>query len=634
MSGGRPTGTAGRVLDALAAYDLREEGPGQWRANSPLRPGSNSHGFTLRITGDEYGTYYDHVSGDSGSLYELAEALQLETPRREVENSKRAYRDMADYATAHGLTSEVLEAAGWSQETFEGRPALAFKTATGIRHRFLDGEKPAYKSPRGYEACWYGLQRAVKLAGTGGALVLCNGEISTLAAQSAGIPACCVTGGEKRLPVAALEELRNTWRGHVWLAMDCDATGRRAAADIRGQLGGYHVTVVDLGLTQGGDLADFCRLYGEAAREELAKRAVATPGNTTVQLGVDTDGLANALRALQQAVRADDRARRDADLELLLAQAQAEIDRLRLMHAGPQVQSFAEVADMNLARLEEALKHPDPVRGLRSRINRLDRAVGGFTPEVYVIYGATSMGKSTLAVSLCREFLQQGAGLVVSTESPTYRWQTKLVASLCKLSSDRIESGQLSDEEVDRVRSHYAMLSELNCHFLNAGSPTPAQVRAAVLRGVREHNYRWVIIDSASKMAAPGQMSIYDTTRAVSDGIQTLMQETNLPIVVTSQVGRDVSERGKGQKLPLLQDAYGGGPIEHNAGVVLGIYNHQYYVEMGTEEPDDRFPPGTALVRVLKNRWGGEARNASIPLRFVGGSGFYELDTTHREGVS
>jgi hypothetical protein len=71
-------GTAGRVLAALKPYGLRDEGSGKYRSNSPLRPGSNSHGFTLTIDDDEHGAFYDHVSGEQGSLYDLANRLGIE----------------------------------------------------------------------------------------------------------------------------------------------------------------------------------------------------------------------------------------------------------------------------------------------------------------------------------------------------------------------------------------------------------------------------------------------------------------------------------------------------------------------------------------------------------------------------
>jgi replicative DNA helicase len=163
--------------------------------------------------------------------------------------------------------------------------------------------------------------------------------------------------------------------------------------------------------------------------------------------------------------------------------------------------------------------------------------------------------------------------------------------------------------------------------MLEHGSPTPSLLRAAILDGMERYGYEWVVVDSASKMEYSGASSIYDITRGVSNGLQSLWQELDVPMIVTTQVGRDVGERPAGKKMPQIEDGYGGGVIEHNAGVVLGLYNHNYYVEMGTEQASDAYPPDTAVVRILKNRWRGDARTTSIRLKYVGGVGFYELQT-------
>lgn len=620
--------TADRVLETLQRYELTRDGPTEYRANSPLRPGANSHSFKLTLddaTGEK-GAYYDHVSGERGSLYELAAALGIETGAAPVADTKRAYKDLDDYAAAHGVPGDVLRAAGWQDAAaYQGRPALAFKTRTGLRYRFLDGEKPPYKSVAGYQSSWYGLERALMLAEeTWLPLVLCNGEISTVVGQHYRVPACCITGGgERGIPDGLLAELKARHDGPVLIAMDCDGKGRQAAATIHAQL--PTASIVDLGLGDKGDLADFCALHRDEAGVALVHRQSATPAQETRagEPALDTGPLAAAIQGLQAAMRQDAKLRRQADLDRLIADARAEIDRLSMATAKPQIVSFADLSTQNHRALEWALQHPDPVQGLRSRIPTLDKALGGFLPEVYVIYGATSMGKSWMCVSLVREFISQGPGLIVTTESDPRRWQIRLAASLTKIPADAIETGMLTPEQARDYRRSLDWLSTLKCHALANGAPTPAQVRAAVLSGLDSYGYKWVVVDSASKMAAPGTSNIYDRTTAVSDGLQSLYQEINLPVICTTQVGRDVAERGN--KMPQLEDGYGGGVIEHNAGVVLGLYRHQYYVEKGTAQPSPEYPPTMTLARILKNRWRPGAQVNSVRLNFVAASGFYEM---------
>jgi hypothetical protein len=280
--------TANRVLAALEQYKLKPVGPNKYRCHSPLRPASNSHAFSLTLNGDEHGTYYDHVTHESGSLYALAKALHIEPSTVVASDSptKRAYTGLADYAAAHGVPGDVLRAAGWDDVApypsfpHTGRPALKFATPNGPRYRLIDGEKPTYIQPVGYTACLYGLDKALELANaTQQPLVLCNGEASTVVAQHYGMAAFCQNMGEKRLNDANLALLQQRYSGAIIIAPDCDTTGRTVAHDLTAQLtqAGYSVRAVNLNGHAGYDLADFAWLHGEDAAADVQRLAPLTP---------------------------------------------------------------------------------------------------------------------------------------------------------------------------------------------------------------------------------------------------------------------------------------------------------------------------------------------------------------------
>lgn len=276
--------TADRVIQALQPYKLKEEGKNRYRCNSPLRPGSNSHAFTLTIEGDEHGAFFDHVSGEKGSLYDLAKLLGVDLPEKTpVASTKRGYSGLAEYAQAHGLTAEELQRWQWRETMRDDRLALEFPTRTGKRWRFLDGKKPYYKSETGYQRCWYGLSSEVmKTVSSGAPLVVCNGEISTIAGQRWGLAAIAVTSGENAIPPELVDDL--TWaidkdKHEIIIALDCDRKGITAAHQIAAQFKsqGYKVRAVDLGLGHSGDLADFCMLHGDGSSAALLKLPTLSP---------------------------------------------------------------------------------------------------------------------------------------------------------------------------------------------------------------------------------------------------------------------------------------------------------------------------------------------------------------------
>lgn len=627
--------TGEAVLAYLASYQLKAEGPGKWRCNSPLRPGSNSHAFTLKIESDgEHGAWDDHAGGEAGSLYNLAERLGIATPKARSErptvgDSKRVYKNLAEYATFKGVPEEIFLHAKWSSEpvTFDKRPALQFPTQGGTRYRFVDGEKPAFKSETGYKACWYGLKAAAEFARSNAyPLVLCNGEPSVIVALHFKVPACAITGGEQpTIPAALLQELKATWGGPIWIALDCDAAGRKSAAGKASilQAAGFAVTVIDLGLSEKGDLADFCKLHTDSsmsALQQLAQNSSeshqeASNSSAAPQLAQLIKELTNA-RKLN--VSSD-----SATLADLLDRLQAELDHSRITVQGKAVQSFAHLVSLRHKRLDEARKHPDPVQGLRSHIPQLDRLIGGFVPgRVHTFYGDTGMGKSTTVASIVAQFAGQAAGFIIPTESMPGDYLDKLVAYKAQVPFDLIETGQVNDQQYKTIMAAYSWLEEKNCHFLDSLQPTAATIGSAVRDGIKAYNYQWVLIDSINNLTSVLHDDLYGVTSEAADFAQELAR-LGLVVLITSQVGRNLKNRKK-SKMPTLNDALGSGRIEQNSDVVISLYNHAYYVERDEMKPNDKFPPGLLFARCLKHRWRGGQVNRGAFITFKGGVGVFE----------
>lgn len=271
------------ILNYLSGYELVEEHGGQYRCNSPLRAGANSHSFTLRFDSDDFGMWFDHHDGVGGSTYDLAKQLGIALPERiKIQTSKRPYNNLAEYALFKGVPVEDFILAKWSDvERKDGRPALRFKTKTGDRFRFLDGQNPKFKSTYGYTACWYGLDRAVDMATKSQQpVVIVNGEPSVVVAQHFGLAACCITGGEaKNIPSALVAEFKQKWKNGVAIALDCDPVGVKGAEKYVKALPA--AVAYDLGLETGGDIADLCQLYTTDSLDALLRCKVLFTAQTT-----------------------------------------------------------------------------------------------------------------------------------------------------------------------------------------------------------------------------------------------------------------------------------------------------------------------------------------------------------------
>lgn len=629
--------TAQLVLSHLESYQLKRERGNQYRSKkSPLRgTSSDSNAFTLTIEDDEHGAWTDFVAQQSGSLYELADILGVPRPKpadkpdvKQAENTKRPYRDLAEYAAAHGVEAYVFETAKWECVTHQGRPALVYPTQTGKRVRFIDGQQPYYKAVEtGYRNCWYGLKVAVERAKSqNNPLIICNGEPSVVVAQSFGLPACAVTGGEKKFSDDLLAELRNVWNGAVVLAFDCDDTGRKAAADIALQLSDHQVKIVDLKLSKGGDLADFCKLQGDDSYKAFWKLQDSTPEHKPPVEQLRDSAVTTLDARLKELSRAITTGLNQPDIEQIAAKAQAEITRLMSATAKPLIRTSASVADEALSYLKERFNNPHLMPGIPTGFPPLDKVMGGLRPgTVTVFYGATSMGKSTMIASVFRNLWEKCSGLIVSTEMEPKNYMLTLAAAMLRIPVERMETGSatggITEAEYQQITGTLIALKAAGWTWLDSSNPNASQLRSAVLDAACNPTFKIVMVDSISNMFNAGD---YTSVVDVNNTIQQLARATKAAFVLTSQVSREMDKRPEGKKIPLLSDAYGGGVIENNADTVAALYRHDYYVQQQLEKPNELYPPNTGALILRKTRGRG-GMGKVMRMAYVGGAGFYPM---------
>lgn len=609
-----PNTTGDRLIPVLEAAGFKQTGPNEWRGNSPLRPGSDSGAFSVRIEDDgEHGAYNDHAKGDSGSLYDIAERLGVEITRAQAQETKRAYTSLADYAAAHYAPEQAFADAGWKLGTHKGRPCFIYKVGGKDRYRYTDGKTPPYEWERGGKPAWYGLKRAAERAADK-ALILCNGEASTISAQHHGLAACAWAGGEQRLPDQAITELKAVYTGPVVLAYDCDSTGQRVAREVADQLeaAGYAVRVADLGLTTGGDLADFCGLHQDQAWPELDRRATALVPSVA-KLAED----AQALTEQAKTVHADP----VADMLKAAERIEAQVERVKETLAPPRVLELHELAEQALN--PAAVTRRWPVLP----IPELAALVGPLEPELYVIYGAPNMGKSWLASTVAASLVRTGSGLIITTETKPQKFFERMVSYACKVSLVRMADATATDAERAAWRKAAAAMTGYETRLMDLSSPSGRQVEREAKRAKKEIGLDWLIVDSATRMRGLGE-GIYERASHVANTLQDIARDFDIPVIVTSQVGRDVGNRPAGQHQPRMEDAYGSGVIEQNAGVVLGLYRHDYYVTRGTDNPDPvAYPPDTARLILLKHRNRPIPAEPWVTVRAELGCGFYQYRT-------
>lgn len=215
---------------------------------------------------------------------------------------------------------------------------------------------------------------------------------------------------------------------------------------------------------------------------------------------------------------------------------------------------------------------------------------GGFKPgQLVVIAGATSMGKTGLAIPMASAAARSGRpGLYVTCEMDEPDISTRIRAFRSTVPTRAIE-GDRTDEEERLLEYHNADHDDL--WIWHRPGVTLAELRAEALRLWASGQLHWLMVDYLQIMGHP--MTKGETRAAAIGhtviGLKTLAGELGIPVVVLSQLNREFDRRppprGGGQpvvwtdavQLPQLSDLAESGAIEHGADVVLFPANAERY---------------------------------------------------------
>ncbi len=189
---------------------------------------------------------------------------------------------------------------------------------------------------------------------------------------------------------------------------------------------------------------------------------------------------------------------------------------------------------------------------------------------------------------------------IFSLEMSKQQLVNRLICSNSGVDSQRMRTGNLRQEDWDRISEAIGFLSEAPLFIDDAPILTvmDARTKARRLKAERK-DLGLIVIDYIQLMQGSKQESGGNRTQEISEisrGLKTLARELNVPIIALSQLSRSVEARQN--KRPMLSDLRESGAIEQDADMVMFLYRHEYY------EPDDTEHRGECEVIIAKQRNG------------------------------
>lgn len=251
----------------------------------------------------------------------------------------------------------------------------------------------------------------------------------------------------------------------------------------------------------------------------------------------------------------------------------------RLM--GRYIDKLKESDNKNVEYVEELQKRVHNKRqgiasGVPTGIWSFDEWSNGWFPgELNIIAGRPGMGKTTYALISSYRASQMGTPVAFySLEMPKNQLKSKIIAMETRIDYKKIKSGDLTNEELQRIIDFSKYLDNSNFHIIdNLKFIEDIEEKTDELK--RKYNIGLAVIDYIQRAKVKKSNKIREEVVQISRACKGIAKDNYIPVIALSQVSRACEYRQN--KRPTLADLKESGSIEEDADIVGFLYRQAYY---------------------------------------------------------
>lgn len=238
---------------------------------------------------------------------------------------------------------------------------------------------------------------------------------------------------------------------------------------------------------------------------------------------------------------------------------------------------------------------------LTTGFGSLDALLGGglHSGDLVIVAGRPGMGKTSFALNVMRNAALTSEAVcgVFSLEMTEEDLTLRLLSGLAEIDGGRLRRGALDEEELRAIThaSSQLMQRQIFIEECTRLDITDVLTHARKLQ-VRQGRLDLLIIDYLQLMegAAGGDENRVQEVASITRGLKAVARELDVPVVVISQLSRQIERRAGGE--PKLSDLRESGSIEQDADIVVFLWKR---------ERGSTIQPTPILdVRVAKHRHG------------------------------
>ena len=265
----------------------------------------------------------------------------------------------------------------------------------------------------------------------------------------------------------------------------------------------------------------------------------------------------------------------EGEVDALMDEVERDILRISEARVQSQTTTIKDLVKKAITTIEDFHQRQGVLTGVGTGFMDLDKMTSGLHGgEMIVIAARPSMGKTSLAMNIAEHVaIEQRLPVgVFSLEMTSESLVLRMLCSRSRVNLRNVREGFLADRDFPKLTGAAGKLSNAPLFIDDSSALSILQLRAKARRMAQQYGIKLFVVDylqllhSTARRAENRQQEIAD----ISSGIKSLAKELGVPVIVLSQLNREI-EREKGRP-PRLSDLRESGAIEQDADVVGLLY--------------------------------------------------------------